>query len=56
MGPTKVKIVRCSVEKYLHHYHVVARLTRKEDVIIRNDNFEFLLERLGLELTGDTFW
>ena len=56
MGPTKVKIVRRSVEKYLHHYHIVARSAQKKGVMIRNDNFEFLVERLGLELTVDTFW
>ena len=44
-----LKIVGCSTEEYFHHYHFVARLTWKEVVIARNNNFEFLLESLGLE-------
>ena len=42
MGLTGVKIVRCYVEEYTHHCHVVVRSTLSEDEMVINNNFEIL--------------
>ena len=40
MGPTRVKIVRYSIEEYTHYCHFVARSIRQEVVMVRNNNVE----------------
>ena len=53
---TSAEIMRCPVEEYFHHYHIVVRSTWKDVISVGSDNFDFIMEGLGLEWTSSIFW